>query len=76
MKKVFLYTLLTIFCAGAVNAFPGDVAFPQVNGLDGKIAGGWLPGWFFARRRSGFPTERSQFPHKKRPPQGPKTNGN
>lgn len=37
MKKVFLYTLLTIFCVGAVNAFPGDVAFPQVNGLDGKI---------------------------------------
>lgn len=37
MKKVFLYTLLTVFCAGAVHAFPDAAAFPQVNGLDGKI---------------------------------------
>ena len=37
MKKVFLYTLLTVFCAGSVHAFPAAAAFPQVNGLDGKI---------------------------------------
>lgn len=37
MKKVFLYTLLTVFCSGALYALPGEAAFPQVERLDSKI---------------------------------------